>query len=256
MTSLDPEELLWELSSTDRDDPDLDVPPDERLLAYREGRLDDEDARRLETLLAHSAAARQRLIELAEEPVSGAPPAVRERLLPARERRWWWPATAAAAACLLALGLYLVQPAERREVPPFDVTVELLAEVRSGAAEGATSGNAFADTPVRIVMEPAEDSVAGLSLGLYLLRANELVRLVPGEGLRFEAFRGAAVFEAPAARLVGSAPGTHELFVVAASRKLPASVELAAGEEAGAALTKAIGGRIYRQSISLLAAPR
>ncbi len=287
MTSFDPEELLWELSSTDRDrSDDAPVPPDETLVAYREGRLEAAQAQRLESLLAHSTEARERLIELAESTLSEPSAALRDRLVPptvasgghaATAPRPWWPAaTAVAAACLLAVGLYLSRPAEVVEVPPFEVSFELLAEIRSqGGTTAGTSGSdfadgdfadgdfagsdfagsAFAETPVRIAVEPAENGVAGLDFGLYLRREETLVRLVPGSGLRFEAHRGAAVFEAPAGRLVGSAPGSYELFVVAATQ-LPVTIELAAGEEAQAVLREMTGGRIYRRSITLLADPR
>ncbi len=279
MTNPDPEELLWKLSSTDRDDPDatvdFDRPPDETLLAYREGRLEDSEAQRIETQLAHSSAARERLIELAGVTLAQPSAALRARLVPQPRRQWWAASAAAAAVCLLALGLYLGQPSEPREVPAFDVSVELLAEVRSAAPARpgtdpetvpgttrevpGTTREVYADTPVRIVMEPTEDAVAGLEFGLYIRRdkgpERRLEHLAPGAGFSLETHRGTAVFAAAASRLLGTTPGSYELFVVAANR-LPATVEITPGSEPQTSLAAATGGRIYLREITLLPDPQ
>ncbi len=260
MTGLDPEEILWTLSATDRDAPDAAVPSDETLLAYRAGQLEDSEAQRVETLLGHNIEARERLIELAMVDLAVPSAALRERLVPSPKRPWWAASAAVAAACLVALGLYLAQPRALREVPAFDVSVEMLATVRSSAGTEpgtlpATTHQAFAETPVRIVLEPTEHGVAGVEFGLYIRRDQVLERLVPGAGLQLETHRGSAVFEATAARLLGTTPGAYELFVVAANR-LPSSIDVDPGAEALASLANATGGRIYHQAITLLPGPQ
>ncbi|MEM7585778.1 MAG: hypothetical protein AAF560_20480 [Acidobacteriota bacterium] len=274
MTRPDPEEILWKLSAVDRDREDAPLPSDTTLIAYREGRLDETESRRVEALLGHSAEARDRLIELAGEPLPGPSPALRERLLPPEPRRAsgpsfvrsfsssfsrrWAAPLAMAAGLVLAVGLYLAQPRTPSELPRYDVTVEMLSTVRS--AEPAEPDGpdvvyrAYPDTSVRIVMEPSEHGAADVELGLYVRRDRQLERLSPGAGLSVTTHRGTAVFEAPASRLVGTVPGSYELFAVAASR-LPETLPLAAGESAAASLEIATDGHVYPCGLTLLARP-
>ncbi len=261
MRPSDPEELLWELSLADGDD-DGEVPPDELLTAYRAGGLPADEAQRIELQLAHSSAARERLRELA----GIAPPAplasLRSRWLgPAKPARTvGWLAAAALLAVALGLGWYLTGSSAPADLPAtltFDVSLELLAEVRGGSDTGDT-GTAFADTPVRIVVEPEDVAVAELEFGLYRRRGAVVERLT--DGIDVELRRGTAVFTATAGRLASaesspSRPGPQELLIaIARTGRLPPSLTLGAGEDAATRLAQSSGGQIYRRTFLLLTA--
>jgi hypothetical protein len=78
--SLLPEDLCWEIAGGDTD-LGASRPSEEILQAYRSGRLSEEEERRLEWQLAHSGAARRRLVALAEVDLPEPSAAVRESVL-------------------------------------------------------------------------------------------------------------------------------------------------------------------------------
>jgi len=276
MDRIDPEELLWETSTVAEERPaegagevPADVPSGDVLEAYRRGELDPADRERLEDLLAGDPAARRRLLALAGVADETPPPAVRERLLVrfagSRRRRWPLAVVAAAAVVVAFLGWWLLSPTlpgagDRAGTVAalagtgYEVRVEALAQVRSAGAGGEAA--AHPRTRVRIFVEPEEAAVAGVELGLYRLRGGRLERLPVGAELSLEAERGAGVFEAAAATLVGSEPGTRELLVaVAPEGRLPAALPAVSPEAAAAALARASGGKVYRRTVTVLPEP-
>src|SRR6185295_11369791 len=90
---------------------DLPAPGDERLRAYREGRLTAGETRELEILLARSTAGRRRLLELAGIDRSLPLRRVRRAVLGAaeqRRRRGLWVSVAAVAAMAASIVLALL----------------------------------------------------------------------------------------------------------------------------------------------------
>lgn len=286
----DPVDLLWELSQIDSSDLDAQADGDrlsgEVLEAWRAGRLGAAEAARVEGVLAHDAAAREQLYRLGSVEQPSPPAGLRSRVMasvaaddqpPSSSRgpslRGFISQFAAlAAASLLALGAYVLSQggglisgdglespiASSVQLPAdmeFDVGLEMLAETRSGDSE-SNSGDAYARTRVRIVIEPQEQAQAGLEFGLYRERGEVLERLLPGEEIRLETGRGTAVFEAPASALVGPEPGARDLLVaVAAVGNLPTALRLPAGEKAVTALVTRAGAKVYRRTIRVLEEP-
>jgi hypothetical protein len=249
----DVERILHALAGEDLDD-GLPAPDDERLRAWREGRLSEEEAREMEELLSRSAAGRRRLREL-----SGIPEI--DRSLPLRRvrkavldgtrspRRAWRsaaPIAAIAAMLMLAvIGVFLRQPALPQGLT-YDVSARGLAEVRS--AEAAPSEvRAYADTTVRIVLRPQGDSPAGLSFALFRREGGGLRRVREPEEVRVEAERGSATLSGTASRVLATdVPGRYPVFVVvSASKRLPSYVETSDA-------LRSSGRLIYPMTITLL----
>src|SRR5947209_8655462 len=102
-TPAEVDRILRALADEDPDD-GAPAPADERLRAYREGRLTPGEARELEATLARSAAGRRRLLELAGIDRSLPLRRVRKAVLGAaggRRRVMPWVSAAAVAASLL-----------------------------------------------------------------------------------------------------------------------------------------------------------
>lgn len=76
-----PEDLCWEIAEEGEADLGVPCPPEEILRAYKSGRLQQDEQRRLEWHLAHSREARRRLAALAEVELPQPPPVLRERVL-------------------------------------------------------------------------------------------------------------------------------------------------------------------------------
>lgn len=236
--------------------PDL---PNSVLKAYRLGRLTDEEARRVEWCLARSAESRERLTTLAGIEAAPLSETARRRFLaavassrkptlepatPARPTStpWvsgWWLA-AAAAVVILAGGLWLGRsgPSETGwTLPGIDASIHGLAVVRNGNGESSDDRRfttAEPDTAVTVGID-VHPPRAGLAAGLYVYQSERrtVVRL-PLEAT-WES-RGEARFRASAQSLVGSDPGTYQLFaVIARAGSLPPDRILAAGEEPAAA---------------------
>lgn len=229
------DDLLWELPRAEASD-DRPVPPDEKLLAYRDGRLNAAEEAKLEWELAGSRKGRERLAVLA---------GVRLDASPRRGRGGWRLASIALAAASILLAVWLGLRPGTAPIPAFDVHVEGLALERGGPG-GAT---AFPDTRVRVHVDPAGDAVAGLSYDAYRLEGNALARVVD---LAVEAPRGHAVLSAPAIRLVGDAPGPREFFVVVSRRaSLPDRIDFGSAGPA-AALAGASGGNVYPVTLTIV----
>lgn len=259
-----PEDLLWEMTESDGrpdDEAAAASTDDETLRAYREGRLSAAQIDAVESALAKSARARARLAEL-----SGLPPLlpverVHRRLLGAvgapshRRRGARWIAAAAAAVILLALPIaYRSFRGERADQAwpsglAFDVRVEGLAAMRGGAG----AARALPRAPLRIVVEPRVDGIAGLTFALYRERGGRLERLAPGDGLTVEESRGSALFTTTAEALVGAAPGERAFFVVVTrDGPLPDSLPLDPAQPAETMLETKIGGSITRSTVTVV----
>ena len=259
MTSKGPEDLLWELAGNEAYGGDREPLTDERLRAYRAGKLDGEEARGIEEALAASPAGRRRLTELADVTLDAPPEAVRRRVLEAApggappvpmNRRWW---LGAAAAVLMAA--VLVPSLLDRSLPEelvFDVTAtgRPPARSRTAADDGIPS---LATTRVTIVVEPRTEARSGLDFGLYRVDGPRLKRLDLDPAVRRETGRGTVRFSALAQTLADTVPGDYEVFV-AVGREGDLPAELAVASEADAADTLAANGRrrVYRQVIHLL----
>ncbi len=234
---------------------------DATLQDYRQGRLTDDEARRVEAQLIAVPANRRRLEELAGIALPVAPAGVRRRLLEStgrpqvrrRRRRWTAGLLAAAAGLAAVAGWTLLRP--QLSLPTYEVQIAALAERRSAPPEpGAASSTAeaYAETMVVIDATVAEQAVRDVEVGLYRAAAERLER-VAGDRLEVHQRRGAVRFKAPAAELVGPAAGDHEIFVVIAWKgDLPASVALEGS--GGAAALAAPGLReVHRLTLRLLA---
>jgi hypothetical protein len=280
MTTPDRDDLLWRLGlHADPGETGGEVPDDALLAAYRRGELDPDAERRVEGVLAASAAARRRLAKLAGHPPAEPPAEVRERFLEAfaaatgeattagARPRWSdrrrgrssgrWLGLAAAALLAVAAGLAV----HRQLAPPalpaalsYEVTATGLSRVR-GEESVPRPVEALPDTVLRIAASPVSGAVEGVEVALYRRRGDTLERLDPGPRLRLTAERGAARFEARAADLVGERPGAHDLYVVVARSGEPAP-EYRIGEREPLQLLAREGSRLaYRLTVVLRAHP-
>ena len=104
-TPAEVERALRALADLETDD-GIPAPDDERLLAYREGTLGEEEARAVERELARSAGGRRRLLELAGNDRSLPLRRVRKAVLAATEprRRQWLPGRPGRTMPWLGLG--------------------------------------------------------------------------------------------------------------------------------------------------------
>jgi hypothetical protein len=252
------ERILRALASEDLDD-GLPAPDDERLRAWREGRLSAEEARELEELLSHSAAGRRRLIELAGiRRIDSSLPLRRVRKAVLGEARPWplwaqraWRSSAAIAAMLVlaVIGVFLRQPSLPKGLA-YDVSARGLAEVRSTepSVETSTSAvRAYPGTTVRIVLRPQGDSPAGLSFALFRREGGGLRRVREPEEVQLESERGSATFSGTASRVLATdVPGRYPVFVVVSARnRLPSYVETTGA-------LRSSGRLIYPMTITLL----
>jgi hypothetical protein len=254
-TPAEVEKILRALADQDPDD-GLPAPGDERLRAYREGRLNPGETAELESLLARSAAGRRRLLELAGVDQSLPLRRVRKAVLAGagRPRRMapWISAAAVAASIVLALLTFFPRPHGLPAGLAYDVGAQGLAEVRSAEALPSVV-RAYPATPVRILVRPRGDSPAGVSFALFRREGSALRRVRQPEEVRLVSDRGSAAFEGAAARVLATrVPGAHPLYVVAYNLKEPpALVELAPGQDPAAALRHS-GRLVYPVTVNLL----
>ncbi|MCH9650407.1 MAG: hypothetical protein K0U98_19395 [Deltaproteobacteria bacterium] len=264
MSPLDVERLLWELTANEgvrHDAEPTRIPDDDTLRAFRDDELNEDRTKEVETSLAASQQARERLAVLAGVPLSTPDPAIREAILdqsfplPRTEpARRWWPAVAglAAAAMVAAVVSFplLKTPALPEQVG-YEVSMTGLATERS-TTEARELVQALPETRVRISVEPTGMSIDGLEIGLYRQSKLRLHRLIPDSHLRLETHRGAGLFEAAAADLVGAEPGIHSLYVVVAQRRdLPSEVVLHPGDDPLEALEQGSRRRAYVRQIKV-----
>jgi hypothetical protein len=259
--------ILRALADQDADD-SLPAPGDERLRAWREGRLPPEEAREMEETLGRSAAGRRRLLELSNiADIAGI-----DRSLPLRRvrkavldqadrpvRRRIAPryvaAMAIAATIVLALAGILSRHRALPEGLAYDVSARGLAEVRS-VEEAPGEVQAYPDTTLRIFVRPQGDSPAGLSFALFRLEGGggTLRRVRQPDEVRLESERGSAALSGIASRVLATrVPGAYPLFVVVTREMLPSSIELKPGQAPEAAL-KASGRLVYPVKVILLRA--
>lgn len=239
------EELLWEMSRSDEIEGTAG-PDDETLRAWREGELDEAEARAVEAALAASPETRERLAARAGVEAEAPPPALRRRTLerfgPSRDaggQRWWKPVVALAASLVVALGLLqLFRTGDPEPLPgdlAFDVAVSGLADTRGTGTPAAGMETDAAAPPVaahpetrlRFAVMPRGSAVADLDFGLYRLlpaAAPSGEEVGRGDGNRrlervadsdpaggratFRVDRGAATLSAPASELVGPLIGS------------------------------------------------
>jgi len=275
----DAEELVRWLAEVEEEgaEESIDERAEERLAVYRRSQTaadpekDSEvpEDSGIEAMLGASPVARARLAALSGVSLPEPSRSTRETVLAGfaaslgsapqespRPHRSRWPISWLAAAAALAavvlgtwwLGGRFGAPA----VPEYQATIAGLAEERAAPVGGAFA-RAYPETIVRIEAMPRAVAAAGIELGLYRSSDRRLERITEDSLRRLPAGRGAAVFEARAADLVGSAPGRHVLYLVAArSGRLPDSVEWTPGAAPGAALP---GRQAIALEIEMLAAP-
>lgn len=250
------ERILRALADRETED-GLPAPPDERLRAYREGRLGEDEAWELEGVLARSAAGRRRLLELAGIDSSLPLRRVRGAVLAAtadRRRRLtpWISAAAVAAAIVLALLTFLPRQHGLPAGLAYDVGARGLAETRE-TGEARSEIQVYPDTPLRVFVQPRGESPAGVSFSLYRSAGGALERVRRPEEVRLTSDRGSASFEGPAARVLATrTPGVHHLYVVAwAGDEPPDRLELAPGQDPAGALRDS-GRLVYPVTVTLL----
>ena len=243
---------------------DLPAPGDDRLRAYREGRLSPDEAGEMEGLLARSAAGRRRLLELAgidrSLPLRRVRKAVLRQAADPRERRrrlTWASAAAVAASILLALFTLLPGRGGLPQGVAYDVSARGLAEARAldetPAAGAPAAVRAYAATPLHIVVRPRGDSPAGLRFSLFRRAGGALRRVRQPEEVRLTVDRGSAAFTGAAAAVLATrTPGAHPLYVVVSTGgELPDRVEIGPGPDPARAL-RASGRLVYPVMVDLL----
>lgn len=251
------ERALRELSRLEADD-ERPAPGDERLRAYREGTLSEEETRELERELAHSAAGRRRLLELAgidhSLPLRRVRRAVLGAIGPRRRTAPWLAAAALAASLVLAVLIFFPRHPALPAGLAYDVGAHGLAEARS-EGEVRSEARAYPDTPLRIQAVPRGESPAGISFALYRREDGVLRRVREPEEVRVETDRGSVVFTGKAGMVLATrAPGVYPLYVIATTHETPpALVRLEAGQDPAAALRNS-GRLVYPVKVTLLRA--
>src|SRR6185436_10783648 len=208
------ERILRALAEQDPED-GLPAPDDQRLRAYREGRLSAEEIRELEGLMARSAAGRRRLLELAgidrSLPLRRVRRAVLGQVAGRRGVAPWMVAAAAAAMIVVALITFLPRRSALPERLAYDVSARGLAEVRS-AEEMPGEVRAHPATTVHIFLRPRGDGPSGLSFALFRREGGALQQVRQPEEVRLESDRGSATFAGTAARMLATqVPGVYSL---------------------------------------------
>ena len=257
------EHALRALADLETDD-GLAAPGDERLLAYREGRASEEEARELERELARSASGRRRLLELAGIDRSLPLRRVRKAVLaaavlaasePQRSRQRltpWLGAAALAASVVLAVLLFFPRHPALPAGLAYDVGARGLAETRS-EEEVRAETRVYADTPLRILVRPRGESPSGVSFALYRQENGALRRVRQPAEVREENDRGSVTFVGTAGIVLATrAPGVYPLFVVAYTQEPPSGrVRLEPGQDPVAALRDS-GRLVYPVRVTLL----
>jgi hypothetical protein len=261
-TPAEVERALRALADLETDD-GLPSPGDERLLAYREGALSEDEEREVERVLARSAGGRRRLLELAGIDRSLPLRRVRRAVLAAAgpRRRMarmtpWLGAAALAASIVLAVLTFFPHHTSLPAGLVYGVGAQGLAAVRS---EGEAGGEArayadvYADTPLRIFVRPRGDSPSGVSFALFRRETGALRRVRQPEEVRVENDRGSATFEGTAGTVLATrSPGVYPLFVVAYIQEPPpAFVRLEPGQDP-AAILRDSGRLVYPVRVTLL----
>lgn len=264
MSPLDVERLLWELTANGSVRSDAEptrIPDDDTLRAFRDGDLSEGRTREVEISLAASQEARERLAVLAGVSLPVPNPELREAILNQSfpqprvdpSQRWWPVAAGLAAAAMVAavLSFPLLRSPALPEQVGYEVSMTGLATERS-TTEARELVQALPETRIRISVEPTGTSIDGLEIGLYRRDELRLQRLIPDTHLRLETHRGAGLFEAAAADLVGAEPGVHSLYVVVAKRRdLPSEVVLHPGDDPLKTLQEGSRRRAYERQIQV-----
>ena len=259
------EELLWELADTMPDRKTRPIPP-EILRAFRRGALSERERTRVEWILCRSSVARADLIQSLGEPI-GMPPAwIGEALRgepthrpgPSRPLRRWLPMAAAAALVLLALVWLRPVPdpneaASFRPATTYEVRIQGASEIRSDTTESV----AYPETRLRVWVEPIDRSGGPVQFALYREDSGVLRRIQRSDLLAERIERGAALFEARAAALLGSQPGRRSLFIVVSAPEAPLPETVALdGLSPESRLEIETGGAVYARSIQVVAGPQ
>ncbi len=183
MTDTDDERLMTLLSNAPPDEPQGDHVDDGKLIGYRDGRLDEEEAATVEAHLATCRDCRELLDELAAPIDEALLDRARQAARP-RERRWWGPAFGALAlAAAVVVGFLLPRGAA---LPHYDLEGPFggLSEVRGAAP----AKDIFVPTSrVKVILRPAEPT-DDVSLSVFVvehdgtLRSPSMVGVTRGTG--------------------------------------------------------------------------
>ena len=239
------------------------------LEAYRRGELDDEEASALERRLVHDDDARARLVTVAGESLPTPSPFLRARVLRAfqemraggpnkesrtskreassAKRRHWAPLLVAAILVLSLGGIFLRDdgggplPADLA----YQISVRGLAEIRSQEAVVAEAVEAYAETPLELVIAPSGIAAGDVDFAVYRHEESSWLRVATSAQAVVES--GSAVFRQPARELLGDVPGDYELLVaVARPGRLDERISSAELENPGDRY------RFYRLTVTLL----
>ena len=257
MAKYEAEELLHALAGDAAQEEGRAALDEAQLQAYREGKLDADEAARVELKLADSPEARAALRSLAGVDPSGdtavPPAAVRESVLaqfddkrparpdPARVRRKRLLRTLLPAAVFVTLvfGMQLFNR-PMRELPATEIDVSNASAVRSGPAltfEGNDRFTGLADDRLKIRVRPTRDAVPGVEYGLYRWRGDTIERIDDEQWVRREDANESSELLVEAAALVSAPAGDKVAWIVAAWRgELPDEIAVPPGSDERAVL--------------------
>ena len=270
MQRLKSDDFFWEMAASEEGE--LSPPTDATLRAYVEGRLDPAEQAACEAHLTQSPQGRDRLVELTGVQLDSPSEALRERVLahlpkPVRVRgepkphrqhsRRHWLTAAAAVIALAVVGLqfFVPQPSDRT-FADFTVHASGIKTDRSAGdaslLDASAPFRAYANTEVTINARIQGEPVRKTEYGLYLRRADRLVRIE----IPTIVTHSCSDFVATAREIVGETPGTYSLFVVAGlPGELPDRVELD-DRDPSQALARESRGRVQPVApLQLLAEP-
>jgi hypothetical protein len=258
------EDLLWEASPLGSNMNSQQL-SDQLLIAYREQRLDQAEAGRVEAILIGNVFMRRRLEQLAaiEFP---APQSVRERLFgdraptrPGGQTASWW-RLVAAAAVLIVVPLVTWQIVVRNApgptgtaiatvLPSYAMSVEGLAFSRSSASGSTVT----ALTEVSVSISPEISTSTPVEIGLYRLDGSTLQRVATSLMSEAVVERGAARFRLEAQLLVGPELGTRSFFAAVSTKSpLTEALEVNPDTNVRQTLESAIAGHVLEQTLTVI----
>ena len=224
------EDLLWDLAGGQGTAHSPSTLSDERLMAYRSGKLAEADQNEVEAVLAQDPAARERLRKLAGTELEMPSDELRARILSFAPKAEHAPGPAsnvvsfpgprvtrvlamAAALTFAVLGaVFMLRQPSLETLPDgfeYGISATGLAEVRSTTTDEVLQ--ALPQTVVRLTAAPVGPTISDLEFNLYREEQGRLSKLSPHRQLELETHRGTATFSAKAQFLVGEQPGTYTL---------------------------------------------
>lgn len=263
------EQLLWAIADGADSDQETGqvVPMDDLLLRYHRHQLDGGEERRLEALLAHNAAARDRLRRLVKPTLSRPPAQLRTQLMSyARSSRQPTSVLVVlAASILLAVlgwqigGWWQAHPSTSIPVIPRDTAFTLsvdggIAQYRgtAAAAPGAPQPSptlVAPDSRLAFTLRPESEETGEFLFGLYRITDDRLLRV---DDLVIRQEGGGARLEIDAARLREAGRGDARILLAVGAGRLPKEIRRVRGQAPLETLEQAGLRRAYGQDLEWL----